>query len=252
MIRTTRKLTLTDTGKTLYDRFTALLADWEETETAASNAQAALAGKIRIAAPSTFGITHLGPAIIDFMQQHPKLDFDIDFSDRKIDLITEGMDLAIRGGELSDSSLIARKIANISIVAAASPAYLERHGMPQTPEDLKAHKELRFGYRASPIWPYKSPDGIDGKIEISPRLQATNGEFLRDAAIAGQGIILQPSFIIYKNLKDGSLTEILPGYKWPKISAYAVYPPTRHLSVRVRAFVDFLIARYKGTPYWEK
>jgi len=251
MTRTTRKLTLTDTGETLYNRFVVLLADWEESESAASDAQAALAGSIRIAAPLSFGVAHLGPAIIDFMREHPLVDFDIDFSDRKVDLIAEGMDLAIRIGDLPDSSLIARKIAAMCIVATASPRYLKEHGEPQTPDDLKGHKELRYGYRQSSIWPYKTPDGVEGQIEMMPRLRATNGEFLRDAAIAGEGILIEPRFILYENLRDGSLVEILPDYRWPELSAYAVYPPTRHLSVRVRAFVNFLTERYKGTPYWE-
>lgn len=251
MIRTTRKLTLTETGEILYNRFVVLLADWNETESAASDAQAALAGIIRIAAPLSFGVAHLGPAIVDFMREHPLIEFDIDFSDRKVDLIAEGMDLAIRIGELPDSSLIARKIASVSTVAAASPKYLEQHGIPQTPEDLKALKELRYGYRPIAAWTYRDPDGVEGQIEMRPRLRATNGEFLRDAAIAGEGILIEPRFIIYENLREGSLVEILSDYKWPELSAYAVYPPTRHLSVRVRAFVNFLAERYKGIPYWE-
>lgn len=252
MTRTTRKLTLTDTGETLYNRFVVLLADWEESESAASDAQAALAGSIRVAAPLSFGVTHLGPAIIDFMREHPLVDFDIDFSDRKIDLIAEGMDLALRIGDLPDSSLIARKVATMSVVAAASPAYLQAHGTPRTPDDLKAHKELRYGYRTTAAWSYKSSDGVEGQVEMTPRLRATNGEFLRDAAVAGEGILIEPRFILYQELREGSLLEILPDYKWPEVTAYAVYPPTRHLSVRVRAFVNFLIDRYKGTPYWER
>lgn len=252
MTRTTRKLTLTEAGATLYSRFVVLLADWNETESAASDAQAALAGSIRIAAPMSFGVAHLGPAIVEFMGEHPLVEFDIDFSDRKVDLIAEGMDLAIRIGDLPDSSLIARKIASVSTVAAASPAFLQKHGMPKTPEDLKPLKELRYGYRSIAAWSYKGPDGIEGQIEMKPRLRATNGEFLRDAAIAGEGILIEPRFIIYENLRDGSLLELLPDYKWSELKAYAVYPPTRHLSVRVRAFVNFLVERYKGTPYWEK
>jgi len=252
MTRTTRKLTLTETGETLYNRFVVLLADWNETESAASDAQAALAGSIRIAAPLSFGVAHLGPAIIDFMCEHPLVEFDIDFSDRKVDLISEGMDLAIRIGDLPDSSLIVRKIASISTVAAASPDYLKKYGTPKTPEDLKAFKELRYGYRPTAAWSYKGPDGVEGQVEMSPRLRATNGEFLRDAAIAGEGVLIEPRFIIYEDLRTGSLVEILSDYQWPQLTAYAVYPPTRHLSVRVRAFVGFLAQRYKGTPYWEK
>ena len=251
MARTTRKLTLTEVGETLYNRFVVLLADWQETESAAGDAQAALAGTIRIAAPLSFGIAHLGPAIVDFMREHPLVEFDIDFSDRKVDLIAEGMDLAIRIGNLPDSTLVARKLASISTVVTASPAYLKKHGTPKTPEDLKLFKELRYGYRPITAWPYKGPDGVEGRVDMKPRLRATNGDFLRDAAVAGEGVLIEPRFIIHENLRDGTLVEILSDYQWPQLTAYAVYPPTRHLSVRVRALVNFLLERYKGKPYWE-
>lgn len=161
------------------------------------------------------------------------------------------MDLAIRIGDLPDSSLIARKIASVSIVAAGSPTYLQEHGVPKTPEDLMSMKELRYGYRSSAAWSYKAPDQSEGHVEIAPRLIATNGEFLRDAAVAGEGVLIEPRFILYENLANGSLVEILPDYTWPQLIAYAVYPPTRHLSARVRTFVDFLAERFCGTPYWK-
>ncbi len=251
MQRTTRKLSLTDTGEALYQRSISLLADWAETESATINAQTALAGIIRVAAPLSFGVAHLGPAILDFMKAHRDVTFDIDFNDRKMDLVAEGMDMAIRIGDLPDSSLIARKIASVSMVAAASRSYLEQHGYPKTPDDLKNHKELRYGYRRTPTWKYRAPDQSEGQVEMAPRLLATNGDFLRDAAVAGEGVIIEPRFIVYQHLEAGSLVEILPDYEWPELTAYAVYPPTRHLSARVRTFVDFLVERYRGTPYWE-
>jgi DNA-binding transcriptional LysR family regulator len=251
MTRTTRKLTLTDTGEALYQRSLGLLADWAEIETATLDAQTALAGIIRIAAPLSFGVGHLGPAILDFAKEHPDVDFDINFSDRKVDLIEDGIDLAIRIGDLPDSSLIARRIASISMVAVASPAYIKKHCHPETPADLAKMKELRFGYRRAQAWPFTAPDQSEGSVEIPPRIIATNGDFLRDAAVAGEGVLIEPRFILYKNLADGSLVELLSDYIWPQLTAYAVYPPTRHLSTRVRTFVDFLIARYQGTPYWE-
>ncbi len=251
IIRSTRKLTMTDTGQALYDRSLRLLADWAETEAIASDTQTALAGSIRVAAPLSFGVAHLGPAILDFMKEHPHVNFDIDFNDRIVDLIADGMDVAVRIGDLPDSSLIARKLANICMVAAASPAFLNQNGVPQSAKDLKGIPHLAYGYRPSSIVDYTSPDGTEGKTELKPRLRATNGEFLRDAAVVGEGILLVPRFIIFENLRDGSLVEILPDYHWPEISAYAVYPPTRHLSARVRAFVDFIADRFKGTPYWD-
>lgn len=251
IIRSTRKLTLTETGRALYDRSVVLLSDWAETESIVSEAQTNLSGSIRVAAPLSFGVAHLGPAILDFIKLHPEVDFDIDFSDRLVDLIADGMDVAVRIGRLPDSSLIARKLADICTVMAVSPAFLEQHGPFKSPDDIRHFKSLAYGYRQSLEWPYVTPDGKPGHIELKPRLRATNGEFLRDAAIAGEGIILVPRFIIYESLQDGSLVEILSEYQWPEIGAYAVYPPTRHLSARVRAFVDFIAERFKGTPYWE-
>lgn len=252
LIRSTRKLTLTDTGRALYDRALSLLADWEETEAAAGDTQGALSGTLKMTAPLSFGVQHLGPLILEFMKQHPQIQLDIDFSDRTVDLISEGLDLAVRIGDLPDSNLIARKFSNITTMACASPDYLSRHGTPLTAKDLKKHKEIAYGYRNSSARTFAGPDGTHKQIEMSPRLHATNGEFMRDAALAGEGVLLIPRFIIYKNLQDGSLVEILPDHNWGKLAAYVIYPPTRHLSARVRAFVDFLVERCQGTPYWEQ
>jgi len=252
IIRSTRKLTLTDTGQALYNRAVALLADWNETEAAVGDTQLSFSGILRITAPLSFGVQHLGPLILDFMNEHPHVQFDIDFSDRTVDLISEGLDLAIRIGDLPDSNLIARKFANISTVACASPDYLTQHGTPLMASELKNHKEIAYGFRRSNIRNYIRQDGSQGQVEMTPRLHSTNGEFMRDATLAGKGISIIPRFIIYKNLQNGSLIKILPEYKWADLAAYVVYPPTRHLSKRVRAFVDFLVERCQGTPYWEQ
>lgn len=249
--RSTRQLTLTDSGRALYERGTSLLADWSEIEAVIQDAHCELSGTIRIAAPLSFGLAHLSPALIDFSQAHPDLGFDIDFNDRQIDLIAEGMDLAIRIGNLPDSNLIARKIAPIRFAAFASPDYLKRHGTPQSIEDLKAHTEIRYGNRRTTGWPYTLPNGDTGRVEMQSQICATNGDFIRDAAMAGLGLAIEPRFIVYQQLRAGDLVEILPDVRWPELNAYAVYPPTRHLSQRVRRFVDFLVERFKGTPYWD-
>ncbi|PHR61555.1 MAG: LysR family transcriptional regulator [Robiginitomaculum sp.] len=251
MIRTTRKLTLTDTGNAFYQRAVRLLADWAETENCVRQDQTNIAGIIRMAVPLSFGVTHLGAAILDFMELHPDIEFDIDFNDRRVDLIAEGMDLAIRIGSLPDSSMIARKIAPISAVICASSDYLRAHGTPQTPEDLQTHLELRYGNKIKGGWSYTGPDGKTGQVDMKHRLRSTSGDFLRDAAIANQGICFLPRFIVYQNLANGKLVELLSDYHFASINAYAIYPHTRHLSTRVRTFVDFLVEQYKGTPYWE-
>ena len=249
--RSTRKLTLTDTGRTLYERAVGLLSDWEEIEAFTRDSQCALSGTIRLAAPLSFGLKHLSPAILDFAAAHPEIKFDIDFNDRVVDLVGEGMDLAIRIGNLPDSNLIARKLAPIRTVASASPEYLREHGTPTHPDQLNQHKEIRYGNRREQGWTYTGPDGRPGRIDIPSTLIATNGEFLKDAAVRGHGIVIEPQFIVYEEIRNGKLVEILSDYQWPLLSAYAVYPHNRHLSRRVRAFVDFLVDRFKGVPYWE-
>lgn len=251
MTRTTRQLTLTDSGNALYERALRLLADWKETEGDIRAAETALSGKIRIAAPVSFGVAHLGPAIHDFSEQNPDVEFEVYFNDRRVDIIAEGQDLAIRIGALDDSGLIARKLAPIKVVAAASPDFLKQHGKPKSARALEKLPELRYANRSDDSWPYVSPEGKRGKIKMSATLSGTNGEFLRDAAVLGHGVAILPCFIIHNELRDGSLVDIMPGYDWGDLTAYAVYPPTRHLSSRVRAFVDFLVERYKGTPYWD-
>lgn len=251
MTRTTRQITLTDSGRALYERAVNLLTDWKETESAVRSATTALSGVIKMAAPVSFGVAHLGPAIHDFRAEHPDVAFDVDFNERKVDLIAEGRDLAIRIGALDDSGLIARKLAPINFVACASPDFLKVHGYPKTPLDLEHMPELRFSYRPKDSWTYTGPRGDSGQIKMVSKLSGTNGEFLRDGALAGQGVTILPCFIIHNELRDGSLVDLLPDYEWDTLSAYAVYPPTRHLSTRVRAFVDFLVTRYKGQPYWD-
>jgi len=251
VLRTTRSLSLTEAGEALFQRAVSLLSDWQEAEAVSLSESCALSGRIRLAAPLSFGVQYLGPALLEFKDIHPDLSFDIDFSDRQIDLISEGVDVAIRIGALSDSTLVARKLADIDMVAAAAPSLLETLGHPQTPEDLKAFNELRYTNRPRKGWRYTAPDGQSGEIELSSTLQANNGNFLCDAAIAGQGLTIHPLFILCEALRAGTLEVILPDYKWSEISAYAVYPPTRHLSLRVRTLVDFLATCFKNNPPWD-
>ncbi len=252
LIRSTRRLSLTEAGRALYERSVTLLADWDEAENVIAKEQTALSGHIRLAAPLSFGVTHLGTALLAFMKQYPNVTFDIDFNDRKVDLISEGVDIAVRIGDLPDSSLIARRLATIKTVVAASPAYIAPYGMPKTPDDLRAMTELRYGYRNKIGWRFSGPEGSTHEIEVNSTLRATNGDFLRDAAVLGQGLVIEPTFILYEDLKAGRLVHLLPDYTLPQIAAYAVYPPTRHLSARVRALVDYLAEHCGGAePYWD-
>ena len=250
--RTTRRMNLTDTGRAFYHQSVRILDDLQEAELATSQAHGTLKGSLKIALPSSFGLMHIGPAINEFSKEHPQIVFDLDFNDREVDLIQEGFDLAIRIAILPDSSLIARRFAPIEIVMCASQSYLERMGAPQTPDELIEHQCLVYSLlRDFEYWNILDSKGKEIKIKIHPYLKASTGEFLRDAAVEGMGIILVPSFIVYKEIKNGTLVPLFNNYKTHHIDAYAIYPQTRHLSLRVRAFVDFLVKRFEGTPYWD-
>ncbi|BAZ94775.1 LysR family transcriptional regulator [Thiohalobacter sp. COW1] len=250
--RTTRRMDLTDTGRSLYERAVRLLADLQETELAVSSEHGALSGSLRVAAPLSFGLLHLTPAVNDFIRMHPEIRFDLDFNDRQVDILQESFDVAVRIAELPDSSLIARPIAPIRSVLAASPAYLDAHGSPASPQELALHRCLLYTHLPDPgLWRYRDPQGHPGEVRVSAALQANNGDFLHRAAVDGHGIVLQPLFICYRAIEAGQLVPLLIDHEWQGVHAYAVYPQTRHLSQRVRAFVDFLVERFAGEPYWE-
>ena len=250
--RTTRQMKLTDSGRAFYEQSVRILADTLEAEHAISQFHGALKGNLKVAVPLSFGLMHLGPAITAFLHTHPDIKFDLDFNDRQVDLLAEGFDLAIRIASLPDSSLIARHLAPVQAVMCASPAYLEHMGTPQTPEELIGHRCLAYSLISnSDNWNVYGPAGQLIKTRVTPYLKASNGEFLRDAAVDGLGIVLLPAFIVYREIEHGALLPILTEYHYPQLAAYAIYPQTRHLSQRVRAFVDFLSKRFEAMPYWD-
>lgn len=250
--RTTRRMNLTDTGRAFYHQSVRILEDVLEAELATSQVHGALKGSLKVALPSSFGLMHMGAAINEFSKEHPQIEFELDFNDRMVDLMQERFDIAIRLAKLPDSSLIARHLAPIRTVMCASPIYIEEMGAPQSPNELINHRCLVYNLlRDFDYWYLTDTKGKETKIKIHPFLKASTGEFLRDAAVEGMGIVIVPSFIAYKEIERGNLVPILKEYKPPQIDAYAIYPQTRHLSLRVRAFVDFLVQRFKGTPYWD-
>ena len=250
--RTTRQMNLTDTGRAFYHQAVRILDDVLEAEHATSQAHGTLKGSLKIALPSSFGLMHIGPAINEFLKEHPQVEFDLDFNDREVDLIQEGFDLAIRIANLPDSSLIARRFAPVKTVMCASPDYLEQMGIPRSPDELIEHQCLVYSLlRDYEYWHLSDIRGNEIRTRIRPYLKASTGEFIRDAAVAGLGIVLIPTFIAYKEIERGTLVPVLKDYKPPQINAYAIYPQTRHLSQRVRTFVDLLVKRFEGTPYWD-
>lgn len=248
--RTTRKMSLTDSGHAFYQRCLQILDDLAEAEYSVSQLHREIRGGIKVAAPLSFGLMHVGPALIEFQQQHPGIKFDIDFNDREVDLIQEGFDVGIRIAELKDSSLIARKLAELSLTVCASPEYIRKHGEPGSPEDLQQHACISYSYLSRPDrWEFLDQQGKPVSVNINKTITANNGSFMRDAAVAGLGIIRQPTFIAYEYIANGMLVPVLQDYKITPINAYAIYPPTRHLSKRVRQFVDFLATRFANQPY---
>lgn len=251
--RTTRRLNLTDDGRAFYESSVAILADLDEAEANLRQAHGALTGRLKVTLPQSFGLLHLAPLIQAFMVQHPDLRFELDFNDRQADLVQEGFDLAIRIARLEDSSLIARRLAPIRSGVYASPDYLARRGTPATAPDLKSHACLVYSNPRDPdLWTYTAPDGRPGSVRVPVHLASSSGEFLLSAALAGQGLIRSPTFFVHEALKAGRLVALLTDHAWPELSAYAVYPPTRHLSRRVRTFIDYLAEALAGEPYWDR
>ena len=250
--RSTRRMSLTDTGKSYYEQCVRILADVEETEAAVTTESAALKGILRISTPLSFGVLHLSSAIADFMMEHPDLTLDVHLSDAQVNLVDEGFDIAIRIANLGDSSLIARRLTTMSMIACASPDYLKKHGTPNTPEEMAEHPFLHYGNRSDSIWTYIDPNGKEGRVRFNRVLSANNGSFLKEIGKSSVGILIEPTFIVYQAIEQGDLVPILNDYQWGTVNAYAVYPPTRHLSHRVRIFIDFLVERFGDAPYWDE
>lgn len=251
MTRTTRRMSLTEAGQIFAARAERVLSDLQEAEAEVSDAAHLLTGTLRVAAPLSFGVCYLTEIVTDFMQTNPGLLVELDLSDRQVDLVGEGLDLAVRIGTLEDSTLVARKIADVAMLAIASPDFLERNGRPGHPAELADLPALCYvGSSRSEMWPYTGPDGTEGVQQVTPRMRANNGNVLCDAAARGMGVALQPEFICSKPLTDGTLEVVLPDYSWPTHTIYTVYPQTRHLSAKARAFMDFVRARIGNEPVW--
>jgi DNA-binding transcriptional LysR family regulator len=250
--RTTRRLSLTEAGRIFYERSRRGLQDIEEAEAEVSRLQEKPRGVLRINSPMSFGILHIAPALPEFLAQHPEVSVEMNLDDRVVDVIEEGFDVSIRITEMPDSSLIARRLAACRHVIVAAPAYLEKHGTPRTPEDLRDHNIISFSYQASANdWHFISPDNKQVSVPVSGSMQANNSLALREALLRGVGITRTPTFVVGKDVQDGHLLPILGNYRTLEVSIYLVYPQRRHLSPKVRAFVDFMADRISEPPYWD-
>ncbi len=249
--RTTRTMHLTDDGQLYYQRCRKLLDDWHEAEQEVMQSAAELSGTLTVSAPLSLGLSHLAPAITDFMQDHPQLKVNLDLSDRRVDLVEDGYDLAFRIGALEDSSLMARLVTEIRHIVYCSPGFLDQYGPFNHPDDLRDAPGLGYSNLRHPgRWPYSGPDGEKGEGRVEPRMLSSNGEALRAASIKGIGIGCQPSFILHDAISAGQLVPVLTEYQWYGMNLYAIYPQTRHLSRRVRALIDYLVEYFQQDKNW--
>lgn len=250
--RTTRRLSLTEVGQAFFSRSQSALGEIEEAEAEVSRLQGDPRGELRLNCPMSFGILHVAPLLPAFQSHYPELTVDMVLDDRRVDLVEEGADLAIRIGELPDSSLVARRLGPCRHVLCGTPEYLARHGVPRSPDELTAHAALTYRYQDSPSeWRFVGPDGAVHQVPVSGRLQMNNSLALREALLRGAGLSLVPTFVVGGDIRAGRLKAVLTEFKAMELSIYALYPQRKHLSPKVRAFVDFMAEQIKTPPHWD-
>lgn len=250
--RTTRSLHLTDEGATYYESCSRVLAEIEHANASVSAGRQEPQGTLRVALPAAFGNQYVAPLVPQFAARYPAVQLFLSLSDRTINLVEDGFDLAIRIAALEDSSLAARKLAPNRRVLCASPEYLRRHGPPSVPADLAQHNCL-LASDFGTAWEYKDPEGRPGSVRVSGRYVCDNWEVLREWALAGLGIALKSTWDVRRHLASGALLPILPGYSFDSdVAIYAVYPHRRHLPAKTRAFIDFLADSFGHEPFWDR
>jgi DNA-binding transcriptional LysR family regulator len=248
--RTTRRLSLTDEGQAFYARSKDALALVDEAETEIRSRSSEASGVVRVNAPQTFGVLHLAPLWGGFMDANPRVSLEVTLSDRVVDVVDEGFDLAIRIATLPNSTLVSKKLASTRVMLCAAPAYLERVGTPSHPADLALHQVVAYSYWAGrDEWTFTGPEGVVS-VKTRARLYANNGDTCLAAALSGQGIILQPSFLVAEDVRAGRLVELMPEYRSIELGIYAVYPTRKQLALKVRRLIDYL-AEALDEPAWE-
>lgn len=249
--RTTRRLSLTSEGQAYYQRCKEVLQAVQEAEAEVSSSTVQAQGRLRIGAPQTFGAMHLAALWGSFAAQNPQVSLDIVLSDRVVDLVEEGYDLVIRIARLPDSSLISRELARTRMVPCASPGYLARRGTPTHPLELARHEVVSYTYWSSgDVWSFQGPKG-EVSVRTHSRIHANNGDTCRAAALADQGIVLQPDFLVWEDLRSGALVELMPQFKAVELGIFAVYATRKQLPLKVRRLVDFLVDALR-LPLWKQ
>lgn len=251
--RTTRRISLTEAGRNYLDAVERILSEIEAADASAAQETSEVRGTLRLNAPVSFGIREVAPLLAEFGRDHPKLTVDLGLNDRQVDLVEEGWDLAIRIGRLADSTMIARRIAPCRMAVCASPKYLDASGTPQTIADLQEHNCLGYTLSASAgasHWSF----GRDGreKVSVGGSLKANNGDALVQAAVAGLGIIYQPTFLVHREIRSGLLVPLRLNHRPIALpGVYAIYPPDRRPPPKIPALIDFLAERFAPEPPWD-
>lgn len=248
--RTTRQIALTEAGQGFYERVVAILAGIEEAETFVSRRSAMARGTLKVSAPTSFGRMHIAPHLAPFMKGNADLSVNMQLSDDLVDIVGDGFDVAIRIGELADSSLVARKLAPVRRILCASPEYIERHGAPRSLEELAAHNCLT--HHVSDTWKLEGPEGVEVFRPLGS-LTSNSSEVVREGTLAGLGIALRSTWDVGQELSAGQLMRVLPNYQGTSNTGiFAIYPSRQFLPVKVRLFIDYLAELFGSTPYWDR
>lgn len=243
--RTSRRLALTESGRRLADHARRILAEGQSAEEAARDETAALSGLVRLAAPMTFGLLRVAPLLAEFMAENPQVNVDLHLSDEHIDLVERGLDLTLRIADMPDSSLRARRLADVRLFTVAAPAYLAAHGRPTHPSDLGDHDCLCYANAQAPdVWRFAGPGQQSVSVQVRARMTANSGDAMLPVLIGGLGIARLPDFIIGDALARGQVEEILTDWRAPPLGLHLVTPPSRLRPARVDALIDFLARRH--------
>jgi DNA-binding transcriptional LysR family regulator len=246
--RSTRSLSLTEAGATYYERCRRIIDEVREAEGALGQLQSALTGTLHVNGSIALGQIFLAPLVLRFQRQYQELAIELSLSDRYIDLVEEGVDVAVRIGRLADSNLVARRLGSTRRVLVATPAYLAAHGTPERPEDLAQHSCLLYAYLSSGNeWTFKGPEG-EIRVRVRGNFKANNGEAIRQALLANVGVAMSPDWLIHDKLASGEVVALLPEFALPPLEINAVYPSGRHVSTKVRTFIEFLQNEFKAIP----
>ncbi len=243
--RTTRTMNLTEVGRLYYEHARQIIDDARETESRILGGKNTPTGSLRVSAPVSFGMSHLAEALPEFLNDNPQVSLDMNFNDRMVDVIAEGYDVVIRIGQLKDTSLIARQIGVTRGLTVASPDYWKAHGRPRRPQDLENHQGISYALMSSPArWEYIDENDEPVVVNMNVRVKCNSAELETILATRGVGVTRLPEFVCTKELADGLLEPVLEEFTGPSIGVYAVYPHRRHLSPKVRVFIDFLVAKF--------